>query len=324
MTREISVDARRSDGRGLPLARPPPGLLDAHRDDAVHRPAERAVGRQAGRLQAVRRPSVGVHGHRQGHAGDRQSSPISSWSTAPRAAPAPRRWNSSNHVGVPLREGLLFVHNTLVGARPARAHPDRRGGQGRQRLRHRRLMALGADWTNAARGFMFAIGCIQSLICNTNRCPTGVATQDPLRQRALVVERQGRTRRQLPSQYVARAVGHDRRGRTRAPCASPASPPGQARRRRRDPIVLPAARLSRAGRARRGKAQAYILQPCLGSRAPGQFRPSSTFDLATLRADGAAGLGPPAGTAALGIGTRVRHDVARARAFRLSGRFARW
>jgi hypothetical protein len=49
------------------------------------------------------------------------------------------------------------------------------------------LMALGADWTNAARGFMFAIGCIQSLICNTNRCPTGVATQDPLRQRALVV-----------------------------------------------------------------------------------------------------------------------------------------
>ena len=49
-------------------------------------------------------------------------------------------------------------------------------------------MALGADWANAARGFMFALGCVQSLICNTNRCPTGVATQDPLRQRALVVE----------------------------------------------------------------------------------------------------------------------------------------
>jgi len=49
------------------------------------------------------------------------------------------------------------------------------------------LLAIGADWVNAARGFMFAIGCVQSLSCNTNHCPTGVATQDPLRQRALVV-----------------------------------------------------------------------------------------------------------------------------------------
>ena len=50
-----------------------------------------------------------------------------------------------------------------------------------------RMMALGADWCNSARGFMFAIGCIQSQHCHTNKCPTGVATQDPLRQRALVV-----------------------------------------------------------------------------------------------------------------------------------------
>jgi hypothetical protein len=48
-------------------------------------------------------------------------------------------------------------------------------------------MALGADWCNAARGFMFALGCIQSLACHTDRCPTGVATQDRWRQRALVV-----------------------------------------------------------------------------------------------------------------------------------------
>ena len=48
-------------------------------------------------------------------------------------------------------------------------------------------MALGADWCNSARGFMFALGCIQAQSCHTNRCPTGVATQDPLRQRALVV-----------------------------------------------------------------------------------------------------------------------------------------
>jgi hypothetical protein len=50
------------------------------------------------------------------------------------------------------------------------------------------VLAIGADWANSARGFMGAIGCIQSQSCHTNKCPTGVATQDPLRQRALVVE----------------------------------------------------------------------------------------------------------------------------------------
>ena len=50
-----------------------------------------------------------------------------------------------------------------------------------------RAMAIGADWCNSARGFMFALGCIQSLSCHTDRCPTGVTTQDPSRNRALVV-----------------------------------------------------------------------------------------------------------------------------------------
>ena len=50
-----------------------------------------------------------------------------------------------------------------------------------------RAMALGADWCNSARAFMFALGCIQSLSCHTDRCPTGVTTQDPTRNRALVV-----------------------------------------------------------------------------------------------------------------------------------------
>ena len=47
--------------------------------------------------------------------------------------------------------------------------------------------ALGADWCNSARGFMFSIGCIQAQVCNTGFCPIGVTTQDPLRQKALVV-----------------------------------------------------------------------------------------------------------------------------------------
>ena len=51
-----------------------------------------------------------------------------------------------------------------------------------------RTLALGADWCNSARGFMFALGCLQSQTCHTGQCPTGVATQDPRRQRGLAVE----------------------------------------------------------------------------------------------------------------------------------------
>jgi len=50
-----------------------------------------------------------------------------------------------------------------------------------------RTLALGADWCNSARGFMFALGCIQAQTCHTGNCPTGVTTQDPKRQIALVV-----------------------------------------------------------------------------------------------------------------------------------------
>ena len=49
------------------------------------------------------------------------------------------------------------------------------------------MLALGADWCNSARGFMFALGCIQAQSCHTGKCPTGVTTQDPQRARALVV-----------------------------------------------------------------------------------------------------------------------------------------
>ncbi|MGA0603498.1 FMN-binding glutamate synthase family protein [Caulobacter sp. KR2-114] len=93
----------------------------------------------------------------------------------------------SDHIGAPMREGLLFVHNTLVGA--GLRQQIRVGAAGRIVSAYdiASVLAIGADWVNAARGFMFALGCVQSLSCNTNRCPTGVATQDPLRQRALVV-----------------------------------------------------------------------------------------------------------------------------------------
>ena len=92
-----------------------------------------------------------------------------------------------DHLGTPLREGLSFVHNALVGI--GARDRIRIGASGKiiTGFDILRAMALGADWCNAARGFMFAVGCIQSQSCHTARCPTGVATQDPLRQRALVV-----------------------------------------------------------------------------------------------------------------------------------------
>ena len=93
----------------------------------------------------------------------------------------------SDHIGAPMREGLLFVHNTLVGAGLRNRMKIGAAGKIVSAFDIARVLAVGADWTNAARGFMFALGCVQSVRCNTNQCPTGVATQDPLRQAALVV-----------------------------------------------------------------------------------------------------------------------------------------
>jgi glutamate synthase domain-containing protein 2 len=94
----------------------------------------------------------------------------------------------TDHIGVPLREGLLFVHNTLVGLNLRDKIKLGASGKIVSAFDIASVLAIGADWANSARGFMFAIGCIQSQSCHTNKCPTGVATQDPLRQRALVVE----------------------------------------------------------------------------------------------------------------------------------------
>ena len=93
----------------------------------------------------------------------------------------------SDHVGTPLSEGLMLVHNALVGA-GLRAQV-RVGASGKviTAFDIARTMALGADWCNSARGFMFSLGCLQAQTCHTGHCPVGVTTQDPRRMRALVV-----------------------------------------------------------------------------------------------------------------------------------------
>jgi glutamate synthase domain-containing protein 2 len=91
------------------------------------------------------------------------------------------------HVGAPLQEGLLLLHNTLVGLNLRHRVKIGCAGKVVSAFDVARNMALGADWCNAARGFMFALGCIQAQTCHTGACPTGVTTQDPQRQKALVV-----------------------------------------------------------------------------------------------------------------------------------------
>ena len=92
-----------------------------------------------------------------------------------------------NHVGLPMHEGLMLVHNTLVGLDLRDRIRIGAAGKIVSAFDLARTLAMGADWCNAARGFMFALGCIQSMSCHTDRCPTGIATQDPKRWRKLDV-----------------------------------------------------------------------------------------------------------------------------------------
>lgn len=91
-----------------------------------------------------------------------------------------------DHVGTPLRDGLTLVHNTLIGIGLRDRIKIGASGKITSSFDMARAFALGADWCNSARAFMFAIGCIQAQQCHTGRCPTGVATQDAGRQRGLV------------------------------------------------------------------------------------------------------------------------------------------
>ncbi|MEU9102292.1 FMN-binding glutamate synthase family protein [Streptomyces sp. NPDC048361] len=93
-----------------------------------------------------------------------------------------------DHVGTPLTDGLSIVHNALVGT--GLRDRVRIGASGKVATGSDIVKRLiqGADYTNAARAMMFAVGCLQTQRCHTNQCPVGVATQDPERSRALVVE----------------------------------------------------------------------------------------------------------------------------------------
>lgn len=94
----------------------------------------------------------------------------------------------SNSVGMPLMDALAFVHDTLRGYSIRTKIKLIASGKVLTGYHILRAMALGADTCNSARAMMMALGCIQALVCNTNRCPTGVATQDKWLMAGLVVE----------------------------------------------------------------------------------------------------------------------------------------
>lgn len=85
----------------------------------------------------------------------------------------------SNYLGAPMLDGLAFAHNILTGLDIRKHIRLVASGKITSSFHIARAMALGADTCNSARAMMMAIGCIQALLCNTNRCPAGIATQDP-------------------------------------------------------------------------------------------------------------------------------------------------
>lgn len=92
-----------------------------------------------------------------------------------------------DHVGTPLTDGLIMVHNALVGTGLRDRIKLGASGKVATGADIVKRLVQGADYTNAARAMMMAVGCIQAQKCHTNRCPVGVATQDPRRARALDV-----------------------------------------------------------------------------------------------------------------------------------------
>ncbi|NUR30564.1 MAG: FMN-binding glutamate synthase family protein [Catenulispora sp.] len=108
-------------------------------------------------------------------------------------------------VGMPLTDGLITVHNALVGVGLRDRIRIGASGKVATGMDIVKRLAQGADYTNAARAMMMAAGCIQARLCHTNRCPVGVATQDPARARALNVPDKTERVHQYQKNTVAQA-----------------------------------------------------------------------------------------------------------------------
>ena len=97
----------------------------------------------------------------------------------------------TNSVGTPLRDAVVFVNNALLATGLRKHIRIIASAKILSAFHIARILALGADTVNSARGMMLALGCIQSRSCNTDQCPTGIATQNPARYKALNIEDKG-------------------------------------------------------------------------------------------------------------------------------------
>lgn len=110
-----------------------------------------------------------------------------------------------DHVGVPLTDGLMTMHNALVGTGLRDRIRIGASGKVATGIDIVKCVVQGADYTNSARAMMMAVGCIQAQKCHTNKCPVGVATQDLRRSRALDVPDKSVRVRQFQEATVAQA-----------------------------------------------------------------------------------------------------------------------
>jgi glutamate synthase domain-containing protein 2 len=112
----------------------------------------------------------------------------------------------TNSVGTPIRDALIFVNNALLGVGLRDEIRIIASGKMFSAFHVLRILALGADAVNSARGMMLSLGCIQSRTCNTDRCPTGIATQNPSRNKAIVVSDKAERVANFHRQTVANLV----------------------------------------------------------------------------------------------------------------------
>lgn len=112
----------------------------------------------------------------------------------------------SNSIGMPLRDALAFVDDCLTGFGLREEVRIIASGKIFSGFHVVKNLALGADVCCSARGMMLALGCVQSLICNTNHCPTGVATQNEGLSEGLIVTDKSERVARFQHETVERAL----------------------------------------------------------------------------------------------------------------------
>lgn len=178
----------------------------------------------------------------------------------------------TDHIGVPLREGLLFVHNTLVGLNLRDKIKVGASGKIVSAFDIASVLATGADWANSARGFMFAIGCIQSQSLPYQQVPDRRRHPGPAAPARAGGAGQGRAGAQLPSQHPQGPGRDARRGGPGTSLAARSQAPGATHHRHRDPPVLAAALLPQAGRTAFRQDRGRVLRAHVEHGAGRQLR----------------------------------------------------